>query len=220
VTACDLEAARPLLPRNGPLVVLHLGATDPRRRWPISHFAAVGDALAEAGAKVVAIGGSGDERGLVEELQQAMQHAAIDIGADCSLHRLTGVLARAALVVGNDSGPLHLARAVGTPTVGIYWCGNLINAGPTVRTWHRQLLSWRLHCPECGANTTEHRCEHHPSFVADVPAGEAIREALDLLQQREDPCRASRPPNAYLEVMRAPSQERQEQALESPRTRA
>src|SRR3712207_8868396 len=45
-------------------------------------------------------------------------------------------------------------------TVGIYWCGNLINAGPVTRARHRPALSWRLDCPVCGADCTRHRCDH------------------------------------------------------------
>ena len=75
-----------------------------------------------------------------------------------------GRLARARLVVAKDSGPRHMADAVGTPTVGIHWCGNLINAGSAFRAWHRPHLSWRLVCPVCGQNTIHQRCQHDASI--------------------------------------------------------
>jgi ADP-heptose:LPS heptosyltransferase len=194
VTEADLRAARALLPARRPLAALHLGATDPRRRWPVERFAEVGDALAAAGATVVALA-VGDERPLALALQQAMRHPALDLGAHDaarSLSCLVGTLALADVLVGNDSGPLHVACAVGTATVGIYWCGNLINAGPTTRARHRPLLSWRLQCPECGQDTTVQRCAHRSSFVAEVPADAVIAEALDLLQrERAEPARAA-----------------------------
>jgi ADP-heptose:LPS heptosyltransferase len=194
VTQGDHAAARPYVPAAQPLAVLHVGASDLRRRWPVANFAAVGDALVEAGA-AVAVDAINDERLLLDVLKERMHYPFIDLGADCTLSCLTGVLANAALIVANDSGPLHLARAVGTATVGIYWCGNLINAGPASRSRHRPLISWRLSCPECGANTIERGCAHTASFVAEVPREEVIREALDLLRSETAPpqkdCRAA-----------------------------
>ncbi|KAI5912332.1 glycosyltransferase family 9 protein [Azoarcus sp. PA01] len=193
VTDEDLAAARAVLPAGKTVAVLHLGASDPRRRWPAARFARVGDALGDAGALIV-VNATGDERPQLDELAENMRHPFIDLGPDSTLSLLTGVLAQAALIVANDSGPLHLARAIGTASVGIYWCGNLINAGPTSRTRHRPLLSWRLACPECGVNTIEQRCEHTASFVADIPPEEAIGQALDLLSAAvKQPAAASLP---------------------------
>ena len=69
---------------------------------------------------------------------------------------------------------LHLAVAVGTPTVGIYWAGNLIMAGALGRTVHRVHMSWMTHCPVCGSDLTQvgwtaERCEH------EFPLTEQIR---------------------------------------------
>lgn len=181
VVARDLDEACAVVPETGsPLVVLHPGATDPRRRWPPESFAAVGDRLAERGCRVI-ITGTADERALAERVAGAMRAPAESVCGRLSIRGLTGLLSRAVVVVANDTGPLHLAGAVGAATVGIYWCGNLINSGPFTRTRHRPLLSWRLDCPVCGVNCTTGRCEHRESFVADVAAGEAAEQALDLL---------------------------------------
>lgn len=181
VGAADLaEAAQLGIDPERPLAVLHPGATDRRRHWPSGKFAAVGDALAAAGARVVVIG-TEPERPLVEALLADMKAEADGVCGRLSLGGLAGLLSRAAVVVANDSGPLHLAAAVGASTVGIFWCGNLINGGPFTRTRHRPLVSWRLHCPRCGVNTLEAACEDRDSFVADVPVAEVTAAALDLL---------------------------------------
>jgi len=120
VTRGDLAAADHAAPPDGrPLVVLHPGATDPRRRWPADAFAAVGDAMHARGARVVVTG----TRAEVHPTRDvaASMHRAPFVAIDTSLSALVGLLARAGLVVANDSGPLHLAGAIGTPTVGIYW---------------------------------------------------------------------------------------------------
>jgi hypothetical protein len=54
--------------------------------------------------------------------------APADLTGCTDLGTLAAVMRRCAAVVANDSGPLHVARAVGVPTVGLYWCGNAINA--------------------------------------------------------------------------------------------
>jgi ADP-heptose:LPS heptosyltransferase len=182
VTAYDLAEAASLLPEGGPLAVLHPGAGDPRRRWPIDRFARVGDELARAGATVAVVGGRDDSE-LSKELLASMRRSAVDLAGRIGLGGLAGLLSRCNVLVSNDSGPLHVGAAVGAATVGIYWCGNLINAGLPFRARHRPLISWRLTCPVCGADCTRLECPHEASFVADVPIEEVSRAALELYGQ-------------------------------------
>ena len=184
VTDADLIEAREVVPDGvEPLVVIHPGATDPRRRWPPSKFAGVGDAAARAGARVVVIGSGEEERSLVDAVVGAMHADAQNLWGRLSLGGLTGLLSRSRVVIANDSGPLHLGAAVGASTVGIYWCFNLINAGELSRTRHRPLLAWRLDCPVCGTNCLADDCDHRDSFVADVEMDDVTEQALDLLQE-------------------------------------
>jgi ADP-heptose:LPS heptosyltransferase len=189
----DAEADAVLGPLAGagPLAALHPGATDGRRRWPPEHFAAVGDGLAGAGVRVL-VTGSEVERRVVDEVVRRMRHPATPLVDAVSIAGLAAVYARCAVVVSNDTGPRHLAAAVGAATVGIYWCGNLINAGPLTRTRHRPHLSWTVHCPVCGLNCTEPElpalhsgrgCPHDESFVASVAPDAVLADALDLLER-------------------------------------
>ncbi|MEX2543463.1 MAG: glycosyltransferase family 9 protein [Trueperaceae bacterium] len=181
VTESDLAEANAVLPSDGaPLAVLNPGASDPRRRWPPEKFAAVGDALRTAGATVAIVGGPND-RELGRAVASAMRGPACDLTGRIGLGGLAGLLSRSRLLVSNDTGPLHLGAAVGAPTVGIYWCGNLINAGPAYRRRHRPQVSWRLDCPVCGIDCTRSVCSHDASFVADVPEDQVIAAGLDLL---------------------------------------
>jgi ADP-heptose:LPS heptosyltransferase len=163
------------------LVAIHPGAGDERRRWPAENFGRVAGALADEGLDVIVVGSMADRR-LTSSVAGASGGRAIDLGGRLSLGGLAGLLRRASLMVANDSGPLHLAQAVGAPTVGIFWCGNLINAGPIGRSRHRPLCSWRLECPVCGVNCMAAHCEHHASFVAEVRPEEVFQEALSVLQ--------------------------------------
>lgn len=165
------------------LVALHPGATDPRRRWPVDRFAAVADAIDRP---VVVTGGSG-EKDLVEATVAAIRsRAAVPVVGTLTLGGLAALYERCDLVVANDTGPRHLAAAVGTPTVAVYWCGNLINAGPLSRTRHRPLISWTTRCPSCDANGVDvnaERCEHDESWVTDVSVETVIEQVEDLLKR-------------------------------------
>ncbi|MGX9898795.1 glycosyltransferase family 9 protein [Arthrobacter sp. SA17] len=86
---------------------------------------------------------------------------------------LAALLARCTVMVANDSGPRHLAQALGAPTVGIYWAGNVINAGALGRSLHRIHASWTTKCPSCGIDVTQvgwtaPRCSHNDSLVEEV----------------------------------------------------
>ncbi len=166
-----------------PLVVLHPGSTETKRCWPAESFAQAGDSLAQGGARIALIGDGHDEA-LIDSLMAQMQSEPINLRSKLSLGGLVGLLARANLLIGNDSGPRHLAEAAGAATVGIYWAGNLITAGSLTRARHRPQISWQMHCPVCGANyAKQEKCEHEASLVADVPVEAVVAEAMSLLAE-------------------------------------
>ncbi len=191
VTDADRSALRAALPPpSRPRVALHPGASDPRRRWPARRFAEVGDALGDAGAEVL-ITGTAAEAHVVRDVLTAMREPATPVVDTVDLGALAALYAECAVVVSNDTGPVHLAEAVGAATVGIYWVGNFINGAPPDRARHRPLLSWTLHCPVCGLDCTRDiypargggsGCAHAESFVADIPSAEAADAALELLR--------------------------------------
>ena len=184
-----VDGDRPALLPPGPLAALHPGADDVRRCWPAASFAAVGDGLAAAGATVV-VTGSAAERPGVDAVVAAMRHPAVPLAGALSLPELAGLYGRCAVVVANDTGPRHLAAAVGAATVGVYWAGNLVNAGPGTRLRHRAHVSWTVDCPVCGARLPEPElpaahhgrpCPHDASWVAEVDPAVVLADALDLL---------------------------------------
>jgi ADP-heptose:LPS heptosyltransferase len=176
----DLVEAERLLPPDGqPLVVLQPSATDPRRRWHPGGFAAVGDALAARGARIV-LNGSADDVAVNRAVVAAMRSPALDLAGRLSIGGLCAVLARARLLVSNDTGPLHLARALDTPTVAVYWIGNVRSFGPLSTSRHRVAVSWRMHCVLCGRHCMQDDCDHVESLVDDVPA-DTVREMAEAL---------------------------------------
>ncbi|MGW0522002.1 glycosyltransferase family 9 protein [Crossiella sp. NPDC003009] len=97
-------------------VVLHPGASVPARSWPPSRCAEAVAELVRGGHRVVVTGGPG-ETALTAEVAGAH---AVDLGGRTSFAELAGVLARAAAVVVGNTGPAHLAAAVGTPVVSLF----------------------------------------------------------------------------------------------------
>jgi ADP-heptose:LPS heptosyltransferase len=96
------------------------------------------------------------------------------------------VLAEAGVVLANDSGPRHIAQALDTPTVGLFWFGNALNAAPFARGRHRILLGWATRCPVCGEDVTQvgwtaERCPHDPSFLTDIQPEAVLAEVRELL---------------------------------------
>lgn len=184
VTSGDRDQAAAIVPPDDgkPLVVLQPGASDPRRRWPAARFAALADVLAAEGYQV-AVNGTAQEAALVREVVGAMRHAAIDLSGKLGLPALCGLLARCALLVSNDTGPLHLALEIGVPCVGVYWFTNLLESAPLVQRTHRAAVSLRTHCPVCGEQNLSHRCVHDASFVDEVTLDEVRALAMALLRE-------------------------------------
>jgi len=104
-----------------------------------------------------------------------------------SLPGLVGLLARAALVLGNDSGPRHIAAAVGTPTAAVFTYANLADVAPLDRAWNRVLVSWHGGCEVCGMRVLDGWCGHGASATHDVPEAEVRDMVLDLWEQTRMP---------------------------------
>lgn len=194
VTPADREAAINVLPadhvatpgapppdRSRPLVLLQPGSSDPRRCWPADRFATIGDALASAGA-LVAVNGTAQEAGLVRQVVEGMRHPAVDLSGKLGLGGLCGVLERTALVVSNDTGPLHLALAIGTPALGIFWHTNLVDGAPLRPSLMRAAVSAQVRCSVCGVDNRASRCAHQESFVRDVTVDQVLSLALSQLK--------------------------------------
>lgn len=105
-----------------PLVAIHpgSGAAPHHKRWPVSHFAQLArDLVRYDGAHVLIIGGK-NETALAQQLERAADVPLQNFVGRINVRQALALLETCHLFVGNDSGPLHMATAVGTPVVGIY----------------------------------------------------------------------------------------------------
>jgi ADP-heptose:LPS heptosyltransferase len=192
-TVLEPRIATPGVQPRSSRVVVHAGASDPRRRWLPERFAEVAYALARAGLQVVVIGDIA-EADLADQVVSGAHRAGasrdrvLSLAGRLAIGELVDLLASSFLVVANDSGPRHLAQAVGTPTVGLYWFGNVINYGPLSRGRHRIQIGWTTACPTCGADCTQvgwtaERCPHDDSLITDIGTAAVLSDAFDLLHQ-------------------------------------
>ena len=155
---------------DAPYVVVHPGATAPARAWSPRRCAEAVRALAAAGHRVVVTGG-GDERELTARVAGAPRPEVLDLGGRTELGELAAVIAGAEAAVVGNTGPAHLAAAVGTPVVSLF--------APTVpaarwRPWRveHELLGVDVPCAGCRARVCP--VEGHPCLsgvsVSDVLA--------------------------------------------------
>ncbi|MBC7262627.1 MAG: glycosyltransferase family 9 protein [Chloroflexi bacterium] len=169
------------------LVTIHPGAGAAVKLWPAERYAQVADALAQEKSARVIITGSRDELGLAWSVAAAMRSDPIVAAGRTTLGQLAALFARCHLVIGSDSGPLHLAVAVGAPTLHLYGPVDPKLFGPWspgAEPWHRVIVS-PMHCVPC--NKLDYAAEEltaHPC-MSYIPVEEVLQAARDLLGNKK-----------------------------------
>jgi len=145
------------LKREEPYVVLNPGASCPSKLWPAGRFAKLADALREKyGLQIVLIGTLAD-RHFAKKVKNCADEGLFDLSGKLSLGMLAWLLKDARLLISNDSGPVHVARAVETPVVSIFGRNR---AGLSPRRWGPlgeggRVVHHEVSCPVCLA----HNCK-------------------------------------------------------------
>src|SRR6185503_5177892 len=133
------------------------------KRWPAERFATLADRLIDSRRKVLLIG-SKDELDVSEDVVRRMQNQPVVLTGKTSLDQITAVLARADLIVTNDTGPAHIGAALGRPTIVIF--------GPT------NPLTTRPFAPE--ANVLRHPPDCAPCMLRDCPIDHRCMTAITV----------------------------------------
>lgn len=153
-------------------VLIHPGATAASRRYPVEHFAQAATLIARRLRCDIVFGGTADERGIVDAVRAAMPLSAGSLAGELSLGECAALIGAAPLLLSNNSGPVHLAAALGTPVVDLYALTN-----PQHTPWQvpNRVLFHDVPCRNCFKS----RCPqgHHdclrrvdPQAVADAVA--------------------------------------------------
>lgn len=166
------ERLRLLLPPgDGPLVVLHPGSGDhfPGRRWPVERFAELARGLARSHHARLVVSGLGSESSLAGEITRGVADLGAGVWNACGrldTSALLALLAEADLLVSNDTGPVHMADLLDTPTVALYGPNTPWRYGP--RRHGSAALFADLPCSPCldDRNMRRSSCRHYACMQA------------------------------------------------------
>jgi len=172
----DLEAARQLLadlPR--PRVVVHPAARWGTKLWEVERWRAVAASLADEGAGVVVTGGPADAA-MADAIGSGLRPATRSLAGRTSLKALAAVLRTADLMITVDSGPMHIAAALGTPVLALFGPTDPARTGPLGRS---RVLRRPLPCSPC----LQRRCRIAETrrCMRDLDVAEVLAAARELL---------------------------------------
>ena len=159
------------LAAQGPVVALCPGAALDYKRWPLANFARLAGELAKEGIGVVVVGSSG-EKALLPEIQALCPGAKDALGLEIRL--AAGVLQHCDLLVTNDTGPMHLAMAMGTRVLAIFGPSSPQAVGP------RQAMHQVLQVPLCCQPCLTKKCRD-PKCLAALTVPEVLAAARKML---------------------------------------
>lgn len=147
--ADDLAAVRRLVPAVRPRLLVHPGSRSPYRLWPVENFAAVCDALqAESHATVSLVGGP-TEQEIISQIRRRATSAPAAVERPLDIPQFAALAAQFDAMLCHDSGPMHVAAAVGTPVVALFGSQNIALWRPAGDR-HR-LLQAPMPCRACVA---------------------------------------------------------------------
>lgn len=163
------------------LVVIHPGTGGPTKHWPEERWPAVADALAALpGVRLLLTGGPG-EAALARRIGAGMARPHLSLAGQTSLGQLAALLGRAALVLGVDSGPLHVAVSQGAPTIHLYGPSDHERFGPWGDPARNRVLRAGLFCSPCGVFAACPRGTAGPECMARIPPEDVLAAARELL---------------------------------------
>ena len=162
------------------LVVIHPGSGGPAKLWFPERWAEVADAIAAAGARVLISGGPGEEA-LVDEVVSHMRTRPLTLAGQTTIGQLAALLRRATLVLGVDSGPLHLAAAQQVTTLHLYGPGDAGRFGPWGDPARHVVMRVDLWCSPCGVFSACPRSLARPECMERISAASVASQAIELL---------------------------------------
>jgi ADP-heptose:LPS heptosyltransferase len=118
---------------NGKYAVLVPGAAQPNKRWPIERFAELAGKISERFGLSIVMSGSQGEREYIEAIQTGGKTRVVNLAGKTTVRELIPLMKRASLVVSNDTGPGHIAAALGVPIVMIFGATNPARVCPYKR---------------------------------------------------------------------------------------
>lgn len=159
------------------LVAFNPGTSHQSKCWPIERFAALGEYLAGTHNCEIIVVGSRDEAPLAQAIREGMSRQIRDL-CGCSLGELAALLKRCAFLVTGDTGPMHIATAVGTRVLALYGPISPVRSGP-VGEGHRIVMHAELDC--CPCNRFDCRNASFRLCMESITVAEVSQTAREML---------------------------------------
>ena len=177
---------------RGPLLAIHSGARWATKRWPLESFAVVAARAVRAYGFSPVILGSAAERPRACQLEHLLKRFAPaarlrNLAGQTTLPQLAAILKRADVMLTNDSGPMHLAAALGTSVVGLFTCTSAIRSGPPGD--RHELISTDVACAASYRKRCPHRGRAHMACLEELTTDRAWRAFVRLIDRRGTPPR-------------------------------
>lgn len=162
-----------------PLIALHPGAKDKFKQWPREHFIALGNRLVDTLGCQIFVTGSASERPLVEQIASQIQ-GAVPIAGELSVRPFAAFLHQLHLFITNDTGPMHIAYAMNTPTVALFCPTDPKLCGPYLAS-RATVIAKPLTCSPC----LRKKCRD-PFCLLQIGPDEVFNAALAKLGKKEN----------------------------------
>lgn len=163
---------------DGPFVTLFPGASIPERRWGVDRFRELARRLMQNGLRLVVVGGAEDR----EAGEEIVKDGGLNLAGSTALIETAAILEKSTLLVSGDSGVLHLAVGLGTPTVSLFGPGIAAKWAP--RGAQHRVLNLGLACSPCTRFGTTPPCSVTSRCIEEIEVEEVFQQAMTLIQQR------------------------------------
>lgn len=163
------------------IIILHPGASHASKMWPEENFAKVADGLiGKFGAKIVLVS-SAEQSAIGGKVKSLMKNDSVFLCGKTSLGDLAALFKKTSLFISNDSGPVHIACAIGTPVISIF---SRNEKGLSPARWRplgdkSMFLHKDVGCVKCLA----HNCEKAFLCLRSITVEEVLEKAGDLLER-------------------------------------
>ncbi len=186
LTSEEIESARHFLEKNAvgkneKIIGLNPGAKWPTKQWPEKKFIELGKKLADSDKYRLIIFGGKEESATAQSIAKEIGTAALSVAGRMNLKESAALMAECDLFVSNDSGPMHMAVAVGVPVIAIF--------GPTVQAFgfsplgNSMVIENDIACRPCSLHGSFRCSEEHFRCMEDISVDELLKQTEDFLVQ-------------------------------------
>jgi ADP-heptose:LPS heptosyltransferase len=195
LTNTDRERSRELIVESGlgassrPWIGVHPSSGRAIKQWAVDKFAALCDRLQEATSGTILLTGSASDRGLVEQVASRTRVDALQMVGGAGVRDFAAVVERLDLFITGDTGPMHIAHAVGTPNLAIFGPSDPVRYGPEGPSDKRVVIRQPLYCSPCNMirkpprECTQARA---PECLDGISVDQVLKSSMILLEKRSN----------------------------------